>query len=56
VIGTYASAVLISVAAVILGRAICVLAGHEGASWLAPAIGLAALMIAYETIFGVQKN
>jgi hypothetical protein len=45
VIGTYASAVLISVAAVILGRAICVLAGHEGASWLAPAIGLAALMI-----------
>jgi hypothetical protein len=48
VIGTYASAVLICVAAVLLGRAICVLAGHVGSTWLAPAVGLAALMIVCE--------
>ncbi len=47
-IGTYASAVLICAAAILLGRAICVLSGHEGSSWLAPAVGLAALMIVCE--------
>jgi hypothetical protein len=48
VIGTYASAILICVAAVLLGRAICVLAGHVGSTWLAPAVGLAALLIVCE--------
>jgi hypothetical protein len=48
VIGTYASALLICAAAILLGRAVCVLAGHEGSSWLAPAVGLAALMIVCE--------
>jgi hypothetical protein len=45
VIGTYASAIVICLAAIVLGRAICVMSGHEGSTWLAPAVGLAALMI-----------
>ena len=44
-IGTYASAILICLAAVLLGRGICLLAGREGSTWLAPAVGLAALMV-----------
>ena len=44
-IGTYASAILISAAAVVLGRGICVLSGCEGSSWLSPTVGFAALMV-----------
>ena len=47
-IGTYASAILICAAAVVIGRAICVLAGNEGSTWLGPAVGFAALMILCE--------
>jgi hypothetical protein len=43
--GTYASAILISGTAVAIGRGICVLAGNDGATWLSPAVGFAALMI-----------
>jgi len=45
VIGTYAAAILICVAALVIGRAICVLVGHEGGSWLAAPVGFAALMV-----------
>jgi hypothetical protein len=48
VIGTYASAIVICLAAIVLGRAICVLSGHDGSTWLAPAVGLAALMVVCE--------
>jgi hypothetical protein len=48
VIGTYASAILICVAAVLLGRAVCVLAGHRGSTWLGPSLGFAALMVICE--------
>ena len=44
-VGTYASAIAITAVAVLLGRAICVLAGHDGATWLSPAVGFAALMV-----------
>ena len=47
-IGTYASAIVIVLAAVLVGRAICLLSGYEGSTWLAPAVGLAALMIVCE--------
>lgn len=47
-IGTYASAILISVAAILLGRGICALAGYRGSTWLAAAVGFAALMIVCE--------
>ncbi|MGO9884935.1 MAG: hypothetical protein ACLPV4_18215, partial [Solirubrobacteraceae bacterium] len=47
-IGTYASAVAISVAAILLGRGICVLSGYEGSTWLSPAVGFAALMVVCE--------
>ncbi len=43
--GAYASAILISLAAVLLGRAVCVLAGNQGSTWLAAPVGFAALMI-----------
>jgi hypothetical protein len=45
VIGTYASGIVICLAAIVLGRAICLLSGHDGSTWLAPAVGFAALMI-----------
>jgi hypothetical protein len=48
VIGTYAAAILICLASIALGRGICVLAGREGSSWLAAAVGFAALMIVCE--------
>ena len=44
-IGIYAAAILICVAALVIGRAICVLVGHEGGSWLAAPVGFAALMV-----------
>ena len=44
VIGTYGSAILICMAALTLGRGVCVLCGREGSTWLAPAVGLALLM------------
>jgi hypothetical protein len=47
-VGTYVSAILICAAAVVLGRAVCVVAGHDGSTWLSPAVGLAALMIVCE--------
>lgn len=47
-VGTYASAVLISIAAVLIGRAICVLAGPAEPRWLAPPVGFAALMVVCE--------
>ena len=47
-IGTYASAIAISVASVLLGRGICVLSGYEGSTWLSPAVGFAALMVVCE--------
>lgn len=43
--GTYASALLISLVAVVIGRGICVLCGRGGDSWLSPAVGFAALMV-----------
>jgi len=48
-VGTYASAIAITVVAVLLGRGICVLAGQDGSSWLSPAVGFAALMVLCET-------
>ena len=44
-IGTYASALLITVVSVLIGRGICVLCGRGGGSWLSPAVGFAALMV-----------
>src|SRR5690349_17121839 len=45
-IGTYASAALICAASLLVGRAILVLAGSEDGAraWLAPAVGLGALL------------
>ncbi len=43
-ISTYASAVLICVAALIVGRAILFVLGRRELSWLEPAVGLAALL------------
>jgi hypothetical protein len=45
VIATYGSALIITAAALLLGRGVCVLAGHEGSAWLAPSVGFAALMV-----------
>jgi hypothetical protein len=45
VIGTYASAILICISAVLLGRAVCALAGHAGSTWLSAPVGFAVLMI-----------
>ncbi|MGZ4202453.1 MAG: hypothetical protein ACXVRH_10385, partial [Thermoleophilaceae bacterium] len=47
-IGTYAAAVLICGASVILGRGVIVAAGGRASSWIAPAVGFAALMIVCE--------
>ncbi len=47
-IGTYASAIAICVAAILLGRGICLLSGHHGSTWLAPPVGFAALMFVCE--------
>ena len=47
-IGTYASAILICAASIVIGRAICVLSGNQGSTWLGPAVGFAALMIICE--------
>lgn len=52
-IGTYFSAILICVAAVLLGRGICVFSGAPGSSWLAPAVGLAALMVICDIAIGL---
>ena len=52
-IGTYASAIFISLAAILVGRAICVLSGHDGSTWLAPAVGFAALMVVCEVAIGL---
>jgi hypothetical protein len=53
VIGTYASAIFVSLAAILVGRAICVLSGHDGSTWLAPAVGFAALMVVCEVAIGL---
>jgi hypothetical protein len=45
VIGTYASAIAITAASIVLGRGILVLAGRDGSTWLSPAVGFAALMV-----------
>lgn len=48
VVGTYASALLISLAAVVLGRGALLLCGHAASSWLGPALGLALLLVLCE--------
>jgi hypothetical protein len=48
VIGTYASALLITAVSIVLGRGILALAGWSGSSWLSPAVGFAALMVLCE--------
>jgi hypothetical protein len=53
VIGTYASAILICAAAIVIGRGICVLSGNEGFTWAGPAVGFAALMILCEVAIGL---
>jgi hypothetical protein len=45
VLGTYASAVAITLVSVLLGRGILTLSGYEGSLWLSPAVGFAALMV-----------
>ena len=45
VVGTYASAITIVLAAVVLGRGICVLSGLQRSEWVSPAVGFAALMV-----------
>ncbi len=44
-VGTYASAITIVLAAVVLGRGICVLSGLRHSEWVSPAVGFAALMV-----------
>jgi hypothetical protein len=48
-LGTYASALLICVASLLVGRVILVVAGRESWSWLEPAVGLGAIL----TVTGV---
>ena len=55
-IGTYASAIVICLAAIVLGRAIAVLSGHQGSTWLAPAVGFAALMIICQVAVGLPGH
>lgn len=43
--GTYLSAVAVCLAALVLGRAVCVRCGHGGDTWLAAPVGFAALMV-----------
>jgi hypothetical protein len=45
VLGTYGSAIAISLASLIIGRAICILSGSNGSSWIAAPVGFAALMV-----------
>jgi hypothetical protein len=52
-VGTYASAIAITVVSVVLGRGICVLSGHDGSTWLSPAVGFAALMVVCDTAIGL---
>lgn len=47
-IATYASAILISLAAIVIGRGICVLSGRESSTWLSAAVGFGALMVLCE--------
>ena len=44
-LGAYASAILICIVSVIVGRAICAFVGHVGSTWLGAPVGFAALMI-----------
>ena len=46
--GTYASAIFITVASLLLGRGVCLLSGMDGSSWAAAPVGFAALMIVCE--------
>ena len=46
--GTYASAIFITVASLLLGRGVCLLSGLDGSSWAAAPVGFAALMIVCE--------
>jgi hypothetical protein len=46
--GTYASAIFITVASLLLGRGVLVLCGNDGSSWAAAPVGFAALMIVCE--------
>ena len=48
-LGTYASALLICAASLLVGRAILAVAGREGWSWLEPAVGFGAIL----TVTGV---
>jgi hypothetical protein len=48
-LGTYASALLICAASLLVGRAILAIAGREGWSWLEPAVGFGAIL----TVTGV---
>ena len=43
-IGTYVSAALICAASLLVGRALLSLAGRDGWSWLAPAVGFGAIL------------
>ncbi len=52
-VGTYASAIAIVVAAVVLGRGVCVLAGLNRSVWLSPAVGFAALMVVCDVAIGL---
>ena len=55
-IATYGSALVITAAAVLLGRGICVLAGYEGSTWLSPSVGFAALMIICQLAVGLPGH
>ena len=46
--GTYASAIFITVASLLLGRGVCLLSGLDGSSWAAAPVGFGALMIVGE--------
>ena len=43
-IGTYVSAALICVAALLVGRALLLIAGRTSWSWLEPVVGFAAIL------------
>jgi hypothetical protein len=53
VIGTYGSALLIVLLSVVLGRGVCIGCGHDGATWLSPAVGFAALMAICKVAIGL---
>lgn len=52
-VGTYASAIAITLVAALLGRGICALAGQDESTWFSPAVGFAALMVLCETAIGL---